>query len=203
VSGTGSISRSTKLDALQRTAQAPGTSAKAATIEFVWSALPTEASNSLSMRLGFKSATEHLAKYSTLVGTASTLTLGNIAIPYPWQAGVRYTVCVLIRDAQYAAAWVRAGGGEVAGSPDLVAPISGTGGATIFTDFYDGNQAITRTFDNFRAWVPVYDAAVFASQKAQLTTDGISRQDSRGTAYGPVSRALGVPKGRRGRHRPV
>jgi len=40
--------------------------------------------------------------------------------------------------------------------------------------------------DNFASWPPTADAAMFASQSAQLTTDGIFREDSSGTAYGPV-----------------
>lgn len=40
-------------------------------------------------------------------------------------------------------------------------------------------------FDNFAAWAPAPDAAMYASQSAQLTTDGIFREDSAGVAYGP------------------
>ena len=56
--------------------------------------------------------------------------------------------------------------------------------------FYDSNTAttaVTRTYDNFSAWAPVADAVMFASQSAQLTTDGIFREDSTGASYGPVS----------------
>lgn len=52
-------------------------------------------------------------------------------------------------------------------------------------------SASTRTYDNFSLWVPDSDAVAYASQSAQLTTDGIYREDSGGTAYGPVSSVIG------------
>lgn len=45
----------------------------------------------------------------------------------------------------------------------------------------------TRTFDSFLAWVPPVDAVMFASQSVQLATSGITREDTGGTAFGPVS----------------
>ncbi len=54
----------------------------------------------------------------------------------------------------------------------------------------------TRRFDNFYVYapsigVPTSDAVSYASQKVQLTTEGMYRLDSGGTAYGPVSRVIG------------
>lgn len=51
--------------------------------------------------------------------------------------------------------------------------------------------AETRTYDNFEAWVPIYDTVTYASKSAQLGTGGMYRLDSGGSAYGPVSRVIG------------
>ena len=61
-----------------------------------------------------------------------------------------------------------------------------TGKVGIF-DYAAVATANTRTYDNFAAWVPATDAVMFASQSAQLTTDGMVREDSTGASYGPVS----------------
>ena len=51
--------------------------------------------------------------------------------------------------------------------------------------------ACTRNYDSFISWSPVPDAVAFASQSCELGTQGIIREDSGGTAYGPVSAQLG------------
>lgn len=58
-------------------------------------------------------------------------------------------------------------------------------------DFNDSSIACTRTYDNFGAWVPAADAVAFASRSVQLGTEAILRQDSGGTAYGPVTDVIG------------
>lgn len=47
--------------------------------------------------------------------------------------------------------------------------------------------AATRTFDNFTAWVPSLDAAVFASQSLEVRHDGAFREDSAGAIWTTVS----------------
>lgn len=64
-------------------------------------------------------------------------------------------------------------------------------GTIFFSDFCSSTSAVTRSYDNFAAWVPTADAVVFASQKAQISTKGMYRLDSGGSAYGPVSRVTG------------
>jgi hypothetical protein len=54
-----------------------------------------------------------------------------------------------------------------------------------------GAGAATRTYDNFQAGPPPLDAVVFASQPAELRTDGMFRKDTAGTAYGPVTEVAG------------
>jgi hypothetical protein len=58
-------------------------------------------------------------------------------------------------------------------------------------DHAKSEGAMTRSFDNFLAWEPAADAVTFASQKAQLTTDGMFRHDAGGSSYGPISRVVG------------
>jgi hypothetical protein len=58
-------------------------------------------------------------------------------------------------------------------------------------DAYVEAKALIREYDNFACWVPVRDAAVYSLQKATLSTDGMYRIDSSGSAYGPVSRVVG------------
>ena len=70
-------------------------------------------------------------------------------------------------------------------------------GATLATgtagimDMNTDTAASTRTYDNFAAAVPNLDAANFANQSAQLTTQGQYRLDQGGTAYGPMSIVTG------------
>lgn len=70
-----------------------------------------------------------------------------------------------------------------------------TGGAlaTGKKGIYDA-QTVSETdtyYDNFAAWVPSSDAVMFANQSAELRWDGQFREDSTGTAYGPISYKTG------------
>jgi hypothetical protein len=58
-------------------------------------------------------------------------------------------------------------------------------------DAHPNADARTRSFDNFVAWVPNADAVVNPSQSAELRWDGMFREDTGGTAYGPVSQVVG------------
>lgn len=87
--------------------------------------------------------------------------------------------------------------GQQGSTPDQVITVSDSfletaGGFGI----YDAaTEALTyaRKYDNFIVTVPAVtlDAVVFPSQKAQLTTQGMYRLDTGGSAYGPVSRVIG------------
>ena len=52
-------------------------------------------------------------------------------------------------------------------------------------------SANTRSYDNFLVTTPTPDAAIFASQSAELSTQGLYREDSSGSAYGPISDVTG------------
>ena len=65
-------------------------------------------------------------------------------------------------------------------------------------------MAITRSYDDFVAFVPTKDAAIFASQSLELRHDGADRENTAGTAWGPVSSKRGrflriPPAGQEGR----
>ncbi len=49
-------------------------------------------------------------------------------------------------------------------------------------DYWKAN-ASTRTYDNFRAWAPASDAAMFASQSLEIRHDRVVREDSGGTLW--------------------
>lgn len=71
-------------------------------------------------------------------------------------------------------------------------PDFATGGALASgkPGFYDANPSVTvctRSYDNFAAWVPTADAVIYPSKSCQLTTSGISHEDSTGVSSGPVS----------------
>lgn len=53
-------------------------------------------------------------------------------------------------------------------------------------DWKPGVGAVTRTYDDFAAWVPSLDAVLHASQSLEIASDGVFREDSTGSAYGPV-----------------
>lgn len=73
-------------------------------------------------------------------------------------------------------------------SPLVGGPSSG--GVYIYDENLAG-AAATRTYDNFAVWAPVPDAVIYATRSAQLTTDGMYRLDSGGSAFGPISRVVG------------
>ena len=65
---------------------------------------------------------------------------------------------------------------------------SGTDG---IWEWWFTSQAATRYYDNFSAWVPAPDAALFGSQSAAFSHDGVVREDLGGTLWTPVSRYEG------------
>jgi hypothetical protein len=60
-------------------------------------------------------------------------------------------------------------------------------GGVYLADAATGAAAITRDYDNLAVWVPEKDAVLFANRNAMISSVGMYRQDSTGTAYGPVA----------------
>jgi len=66
------------------------------------------------------------------------------------------------------------------------------------------SDAATRNYDNFAAWIPPTDAAIFASQQLEARYDKVIRQDSSASYWTPVTSYKGdlflvPPAGREGR----
>jgi hypothetical protein len=92
-------------------------------------------------------------------------------------------------------------GGAVGSSLQLLgagalgaAPPAGTGaGFAHSRGSGAGGQLLA--IDNFKTWVPPADAVAFPGRSAQLTTEGLLRQDASGVAYGPISDPIGdIPR---------
>ena len=52
-------------------------------------------------------------------------------------------------------------------------------------------MAYERSYDNFLAWVPSADAAIFSGQSLEVAHDGVTREDATGAFSTPVSRYEG------------
>lgn len=59
-------------------------------------------------------------------------------------------------------------------------------GSVGIVDTHTGAVAVTRQYDNFLAWSPPADAAVFASRQLEVRSADVRRQDSAGAVWGPV-----------------
>ena len=48
-----------------------------------------------------------------------------------------------------------------------------------------GEQTSTRRYDNFKLWVPDFDAVMFPDRALEIRTDGVFRENRDGSGYGP------------------
>lgn len=206
VESTGhTVTRATTADGSQRVALSgvAAFAAQAAQIDFKTSVLPTTAnnvaqglvlrwtdtSNYLNVDVEMSSTSGPFLRVSQIVAASGT-TLGFQSVPY--LANTWYTLRALVTTAGVIAVWYGPRGSVL--SPIPCVPLGSgvlTTGKVGFQDGWGGAAAMTRSYDNFAAWVPNFDAAIFASRTAQLTTQGVLRQDSGGTAYGPASKRIG------------
>ena len=84
-------------------------------------------------------------------------------------------------------------GGPVLTAYDAAAATGGTH-ATGKAGIYDSNirsNPTARDYDDFQTWVPTIDAAIFAGQSLQIAHDRVTREDSTGAFFTPVSRYEG------------
>ena len=112
----------------------------------------------------------------------------------PIALGVWYTLELVLSGSSWTAtAYSQGAGTPLITTSGTDADLAGTlasGGHGIY-DEHATSTAGTRQYDNFLVYSSTPDAASYASQSIQLTTDGIYREDSGGTAYGPVSSVIG------------
>jgi hypothetical protein len=178
VESTGhTVQRSTTSDSDWRTATL-GVSVTnvAVQLDFKWSAI----SSSMELELGHNGFTDLVD-----IGQGSFSLAGVSFEPGAW-----YTVRVMFIGTTRVA-WLAPQGAEL-GRPFSVSAITAPSSGNVgFREQNPTAAVITRNYDNFAAWVPSPDAVIFASQSAQLTTQGNVRLDSGGTAYGPVSTQVG------------
>lgn len=199
---TGSaVKRETKEDAEMRTATPPITALTtvAAQLTFSWSKIPADATKntvlltSLNWGGGGLGETGFEAYYNTNFGETgkpkSYFTFWATPYEYAWEAGVVYTVTILVIAGRYALGWVTFNGEQPTGAPDFVSPTSGfeVGQKINFQEMYSGKETVVRTYNQFAMWEPSLDAVAYANLAASLSYKGAFRQSSDGAAYGPVS----------------
>lgn len=119
---------------------------------------------------------------------ASTTTLRLVTLPQP-TTGAWWTVRLVVDASGRFWAWVFPQG-TPAGDPLVsgVASALATGGvlATGQGGIYDGNLVATqRNYDNFFVAAPTDYEVLFAGRQLEIRSDGVQRQDSTGTYYGP------------------
>jgi hypothetical protein len=144
----------------------------------------------LFAQLNFNGST--LTVIKAVAGTQTQI--GYAAITPTLAADTFYTIRLWVTADGAWAVWVYEAGGApgdpVAQGVDSVLATGGTlasGKVGVF-DWHTNASAQTRTVDNFYADAgPSLDAVMSASQSLQLTTEGIFREDSGGSAWGPVS----------------
>lgn len=140
----------------------------------------------------FETATAPWGTLKLLARVAgSTGTLGSVTVPNPYSTtGLRLNLV----GGDYSVL-TRAGGTweeQLAGQSQylLAGGALETGKIGVY-DAYTSATPSTRAFYNFSAREPVLDAVLFPNQSAELRHDGVYREDSTGTAYGPVSHRTG------------
>lgn len=149
-----------------------------------------------------------LALYKVVAGTETGLRRYYFPLI---TASTWYTLRMLVDASGRAFVWFGPQG-SVPSTPVIIHQDSvlATGGtlASGTTGFFDrmvyASPATTRNYDNFLAYAPVADAAVFASQSLEIRSDRARREDSGGTLWVEPSSVEGSylrlpPAGREGR----
>jgi len=132
-----------------------------------------------------------------VAGTKSTLFSGGLG-SVTYGNDTYYTIALSVYADGRWAIWVFAAGGTPPTAPYASGYDSAlaTGGSLAtgrvgFYDAYTGDNAPTRTFDNFLSGAPAQDAACFASQSIEFAWDDVRREDASGSVY----RRVAVPRG--------
>jgi hypothetical protein len=63
---------------------------------------------------------------------------------------------------------------------------AGVKGKCFLYDQNTSGTAVTRWYDPVSLWTPAYDAVLYASLSARLSTNGMFRQSQDGVGYGPI-----------------
>ncbi len=188
LTGDGAVVRTAKNDGGGRIAKAPIAAYErgAAQIRFRWSSLPTEKGTSLYSNLWFTSIGVISAHYGVASdgSISSFFFMGGTEMPFAWQPGVTYTLVTAVADG-FIVGWIADATGRQI-TPVTTKPVAETSGAPYFEDFYNGEEEITRIYDDFAAWESNADMVIFANRIARLSWQGMFRQDPTGEAYGDI-----------------
>lgn len=135
--------------------------------------------------------------WKEVAGTITDLLGAPVSLPFSIELNTSYTVRLAVFAGGVWTARVSlasaAGTSFTVGGQDSALATGGTLASGRF-GMYDAclaSNAITRTYDNFAAWTPVPDAAVFASQSLEVRHDRVIREDSTGAIWTPVSSYAG------------
>lgn len=134
----------------------------------------------------------------TVGGSDSIISTGAVT-GVPQAANTWYTLRFLVDSSGRAAFWVWPTGGSP-GSPlmyDSDAALATGGGIASgrvgFGDHKVSAGAVTRSYDNFAAFVPLDNAVCFSGQSIEFRSDDTIREDSTGTYYGRPQEYRGAP----------
>lgn len=140
---------------------------------------------------GTSSWTTLLQVIKRVAGT--TTVIAQLPVSFTQLASQYYSIALVVDTTGRFFVWAD-GQGKLSGSPIIGGydSVLATGGtlATGKVGIYDVNTtatASTRDYDNFFAFAPVPDAAMFASQSFEIRHDGAIREDSAGAVWQPVS----------------
>jgi hypothetical protein len=156
----------------------------------------TDSNNLVFVRLGSGGGAVELTVFKRVGGVTENLPGGIYIVPN-LSFGTSYRVLLTITAAGDWSLWLGPAGGTIERVAFGQHSVLATGGtlATGEPGIYDldsgAGGTITRTYNNFAVWVPPLDAAIFASQSAQVRWDGTIREDSAGSFYVPVSKYEG------------
>lgn len=147
------------------------------------------------------STAQRLETSAELAGASIAACSANVPLPFSYGVNQWATIQIFIDTTGRFYVYAFPAGATPYGN--TTAAISGqasqlaTGGGTLASGkpgIYDSHiqaTASTRSYDNFAAWVPAYDAVAYPSQSVELRTEGMFREDSTGAGWGPVTSVTG------------
>lgn len=154
----------------------------------------TDANNHLRIERDVQSGTPSLNIFKVVGGVVTELWSFELAIGAPI-AGTAWSMRALVDASGRVAAWID--GILVAQAQDAVLATGGTlaSGDVGIIDVFTASPAVTRTYDNFLAFVPAADETIFATRSMQLRPDGAKRVNAAATLWGGIQTHRGTPAG--------
>lgn len=181
-----------------------GLAAVVAQCDLSWNPTANDSLEALGVLARYVDASNHLYAHISLIASNSTATFHvskNVAGGFSTilsspivqaAAGDIWTVRVAIDASGRVYLWYWKSATGLPGTPLTTLDGDCATGGTLATGKVglwsrSKNSTVTHIFGNFAAWVPVSDAAIFASETAAVRNDGVIRQDSTGSFWQPVS----------------